>query len=651
MKGIYNLFSIVVTVILLSGCSRVLNVSPDGTLTLEQIFSDNEKVAAYLNTCYSYVPAKGNWYYFVTSVPSTLSDEAWDADDCVGLRVVQYYNGNVSAASNPLYEDMPGGNKRMGTYWKYYWTAIRNCAEFLAHIDKASVNSEIDRDRWRAEAHILRAYYYMELLKWYGAALPLSEDPYVLDQDFSGLKQATYGEVIKFIVTDCDKALSSGNLPWRITTEAEKMRVTKAVAEAIKSKAVLFAVSPRYDDGTYSKEDAYGINKQSLQNLRNNGYELYNKDNSATPQTVFTDPFRNGVFSGPKEQALINAAGACKQYFCGDMEYSASPWDKETIWQHQVKQDRQWLVASFLARFKCGACPSQEYVDAFEATDGIVAHTVLDPVTPYGDEKHLQPNYNPSVLTYNYNGTVNSKPLYDKNNPYRNRDPRFYATVYYNGSKRFIVSDNAWMTIWTDKDDPRTGIRPGNSDANRAYTRTGYYAQKYLHPTEGPQDLTYFGAGWRLFRLGEMILNTAELAIEAGHPAEAVALVNEIRRRSAMPEITPANPGDQAEMRRIVRQERRIEMGFEEARYFDIRRWLPKGGSADLRETDRWVTAMEIADISTGKDHSMLSYIRRPVRDLQRECYTGKYLLQPLPLDEATRLETITGHNWQNPGW
>jgi hypothetical protein len=641
------------TIILLSGCTDILNVAPDGTLTMEQVFSDNDKVAAYLNTCYSYVPAKGNWYYFTTSIPTTLSDEAWDADDCTGMRVLQYYNGNVSAGGNPLYDDMPGTNKRLGTYWKYYWTAIRQCSIFLKNIQNATVNNATDRARWEAEAHVLRAYYYMELLKWYGASFPVRENPYEINENFTTLKKSTYGQIVQFIVEDCNLALSTDALPWRITTEAEKMRTTKAIAEAIKSKAVLYAVSPRFDDGTYTKEQAYQLNKISLQNIRNNGYELYNKNNDITPALVYTEPYLD-VFQGVKKEELIRATGAIKEYFCNWVDYSTTPRDKETIWEHQVAQDRQWLTASFIGRYKCGACPSQEYVDAFEVTDGNVAYPILNLEQPYIDDvepTHLKPNYNPNAFFRNYNGIVNARPLYDTINPYKNRDPRFYANIYYNGSKRFDPSSNSWMYIWTNKEDPLTGIRPGNSDAYRPFTRTGYYSQKFLHPTEGLHDLSHYGPGWRLFRLGEIILNVAELAVEAGHPSEAVPLLNEIRKRSAMPNILPANSNDIVEMRRIVHQERRIELGFEEARYFDIRRWTEKGDDKDLKQTDKWITAMEISDKSAANDHSLQTYTRRLVRSDPRECYKSKFLLQPIPLDEATRLQQITGENWQNPGW
>ena len=95
----------------------------------------------------------------------------------------------------------------------------------------------------KAEAYVLRAYYYHELLKWFGAALPIMREPFEFTADFSSLEKASYYDVVKFVMEDCDAALAINALPIRIITN-EPYRVTKALAEAIKSKMILFAASP-----------------------------------------------------------------------------------------------------------------------------------------------------------------------------------------------------------------------------------------------------------------------------------------------------------------------------------------------------------------------------------------------------------------------
>ena len=106
----------------------------------------------------------------------------------------------------------------------------------------------MDRDRFRAEAHVLRAYFYSELVKWFGK-VPVVRESIAFDANFSGMRRESVYDVAKFIEEDCDAAIYSDNLPWRITTASEGLRVTKAVAWAIKSKMMLFAASPLFNEG------------------------------------------------------------------------------------------------------------------------------------------------------------------------------------------------------------------------------------------------------------------------------------------------------------------------------------------------------------------------------------------------------------------
>src|SRR3546814_6853035 len=98
------------------------------------------------------------------------------------------------------------------------------------------------------------------------------------------------------------------------------------------------------------------------------------------------------------------------------MAYSANPVDKKIIYQSRDVQGNSWNIDGIGAQdgYKSGTCPSQEMVDAYETVNGM---TVLNLANPYLDDKHLQPNYN----------TANT--MYDPQDPYANRDPRFYASV------------------------------------------------------------------------------------------------------------------------------------------------------------------------------------------------------------------------------
>lgn len=632
MKNNYIIF--LLTALLFSGisCKKALDMAPDGKITMDEVFSDNDKVGAFLNSCYNNIPSYGVRYYFWCRGPVEWSDEAWDTDAEAEPTLMsgRMYSGSASAANHPAVNiSADQGN---GDYWNRFWSAIRNCTIFINRIDGATVKNETDRGRWRAEAHLLRAFYYSELVKWYGAQLPIETTPYNFSDDFSGVKKPGYYDLVKFIMADCDTALQAKELPWRITIASEGGRVTKALAEAIKSRMILYAASPLNNDGKDLWEEAYTVNKASLQHLKDNGYALYDKVNF--PQTYLSDD----AYLGPNKNvhtALYN------EYFTNTMAYSANPVDKETIYQSTEGQGNIWDIDGIGAQdgYKSGTCPSQELVDAFETSDG---QPILNLSNPYQDDQHLKPNYN----------TQNT--VYQPNDPYRNRDPRFYADIYYNGSKRKCLwgfsevpesyenypagIGNRTRIIATYVGEPQTGI----DGSVRKATRTGYFERKFLHPNAGNDDVVG-GANWKIYRLGEVILNFAEAAAEAGHLQEASAAVNEIRERAGMPDL----PGSlsQGELIERVRHERQVELALEGNRYFDVRRWTTPDG--DLSKTDRWITAMAI----TRHDDGSFSYQRRVVRPTPRACYTNKFLWLPVPLDEANRLLSITGENWQNPGW
>ncbi|WP_300602441.1 RagB/SusD family nutrient uptake outer membrane protein [Niabella sp.] len=613
-------------------CTKTLNKAPDGRITLNEVFADSAKASAYLNTCYNNMPAKGTRYYFWCRGPVVWSDEAWDTDAEAEptLSSGRMYSGNASAANHPATNiSSDAGN---GDYYARYWNMIYNCSYFLSRIQSVDGIQESIRNRWKAEAHVLRAYYYSELLKWFGAVLPIQSAPYNFKDDFSKLKKASYYEVVKFIMADCDSALAIPDLPWRITIAGEGGRVQKAMAEAIKSKMILFAASPLNNGGKNYWEEAYLVNKASLQNLRDQGYELYNKVNQ--PQTYLSDI----AFIGPDKN---EKAALYNEYFTQTMAYSATPVDKETIYQSRDGQGNIWDIDGIGAQdgYKSGTCPTQELVDAYETKDG---QPILDLANPYIDEQHLRPNYNPD------------NKMYDPQNPYANRDPRFYASIYYNGSKRYCLWNfdevkespenypggkvQRTRIITTYVGEPQTGLDP----AVRRATRTGYFERKFLHPTSSNNN-PVGGANWKLFRLGEVLLNFAEAAAESGHSDEAYTAVNEIRRRAGMPDLPLGLSKEQLILR--VRQERRVELAMEENRYFDIRRWTNPEG--DLSKTDKWLTAAEIKRNTDGT----YTYGRRLVRPTPRACYENKFLWLPIPLNEANILLSNTGQTWQNRGW
>ncbi len=613
-------------------CQDILDPAPDGKLSYEEVFSDQEKVGAYLNTCYSNLPAKGFRYYQWTNFFDAVCDNGWDGEKVMDLPVPLMYHKEASASNHPFYDyfstavDDKGPNN--SRFWEVYWTAIRQCAIFIKYIDNANV-VESTKARWKAEAHVLRAYYYLELIRLYGGNLPIEDDPYGVDMDFSSLEQRSFYDITKFIIEDCDKALAIPELPWRITTSAEETRVTKALAEAIKSRAILYAASPLFANGENHWKEAYEITKAAAENLKTNGYKLYD-------QLVYPDEYID-AFDNNTSAAIFN------EYHTKKMLYQADEPDQETIWQNHSKYANVEVyifhgIPFQTAGTRPGICPSQELADAFETTDG---KPVLNLENPYLDEQHLQPNYNTASI-------------YKPEEPYKNRDPRMAATMYYHLSHRKcywqvkegdIDAGVRDRLITTNIEDPYTGRNHDNQKSGT--TLTGYYHRKTVHPLGGrdtPAEMRN-APPFKIFRYAEVLLNYAEAAAEYGRLDDALSAVNEVRARVNMPALT--NSLTQKELILRIKNERRVELAYEEHRYFDVRRWSDPNG--DLSKTDKWVTGINIE--IDGTKPTGYSYTRSLITNNSREYWRNKNLLLPIPVDENNRLEELTGKKWQRPNW
>ncbi len=187
--------------------------------------------------------------------------------------------------------------------------------------------------------------------------------------------------------------------------------------------------------------------------------------------------------------------------------------------------------------------PTQELVDSYEFKDGSLGN----------DEDHA-------------------------NDPYTNRDNRFYATILYNGS------DWRGGKIWTFFDPTvQQGSFSNSFDDNHTHqgTLTGYYFAKHLNPKVAPSETTYYGKSVGttnaiVYRFGEILLIYAEAKNELSGPDGTVYdAVNQLRARGG---LQPLSGLDQSTMREKIRNERRVELAFEgDKRYWDIIRWRIAG--------------------------------------------------------------------------
>ena len=583
----YKIFTAILATGLLFSCNKQLDLPTDGRITMDQVFSDYNRTRGYLNSCYGFSPAP----YMDRA---SFTDEAQDADDITpGSRYIIWYGGNITSSTY-------SANSADGSPWGRLYEGIRKCNVFIESIKTATVYAtEAEKGAWTAQAHTLRALYYLQLIKRYGG-VPILDKPLDIGYDFSKDKRATFSQVVKFILEDCDKALSypatRDGFSWNIYDNQYGI-MTRAVAYAIKSESVTYAASPLWSDGTYTWANATAINSEALSQCLANDYRLFNE----TPASNIAQ----------NAYALYN--------FSSSNDQRAK--DKETIY-HAGGQMQVWRWAGMPTNpgmDRTGPCPTQDLIDSYEMANGET------PITSYADASKLVP-------------IVNSASGYDEANPYNGRDPRFYASIYYNGAVRYLDQPNG------KKVETFLGGAEEISDINRKNTRTGYYLRKFNNYKSGQNNDA--DGSIRLFRLAELYLNFAESAYQSLGPDVAVTIggfsmsareaVSVVRARAGMPAFPTGMSKDAFEKK--YRNERRIELAFEEHRFFDVRRWKI------LDQTDKFVTGMRIT-----KTGSNLSYKRFKFTD--RNCSSTKYLMYPIDPNEVSKIIGLSGIDWQNPGW
>jgi hypothetical protein len=576
MKKVF-LYLFISVFVLVSCKKNPLDITPDGRLTFDDVFKDPVQTEAFVNTIYAKIPLyffNYNNYGFLAGI----TDESQEVRNTfIGGMALQWQNGALTPTTNPLAGMLD---------YSVWWQGIGASNLFLSYIDKANIANAAKKSRLKSEVQLLRAFFYWELAKQYGA-MPIVTKPFDAGFSYTTLTRPTFQQTVDFIVGDCDSVIANPNVPLRLTDASERGRFCKAVAYSIKTQALLFNASPLWNSNNEAAkwQAAAQAGNEAIQALTVQGdYQLY------------TD------YGG---------------YFLKTQDLGGSVLDHETIYELPYPAGVFSVINTIptngeVIGTSAGACPSQELVDSYD-----MQGTGEPAVQGYSDNDHLQP-------------IINSASGYDESNPYVGRDPRFYATVWYNGAHYGpIAGTDHFVETFT-----------GGSDQLLAYpqftnTRTGYYLRKWYDPLIPANQLVQ-QCTWKKYRLAEIYLNYAEAENEANGPANAFAAVNIVRRRAGMPDLPSGLTQDQ--MRDRIRRERRVEFAYEEHRFWDVRRWKI------LSQTDKLVTGMQI----TKQPDNSFTYTRF-VTERRGAGWQDKYLLFPIPLSETTIIPDFAKN--QNPGW
>jgi starch-binding outer membrane protein, SusD/RagB family len=279
---------------------------------------------------------------------------------------------------------------------------------------------------------------------------------------------------------------------------------------------------------------------------------------------------------------------------------------------------------------------SKEIIMSSQFQDDTYGQVLLIYLTPekWGGWHQFSP-FNELVKEYECTDgkTIDESPLYDKNNPYENRDPRLDATIFIPERTSFRGS------VYTTK--PTSG----NNDKFGKYTVwSGYSILKFMEDDESV-DIWNSGTNWIMIRYAEVLLGYLESKLESGATIDQALLdktINMVRGRAAvkMPAVTTT---DATELRTIIRRERRVEFAFEGLRYYDILRW---GIAAD--ELNHQFTGQKLTN-------DPANYTAYPVDEdgyyimtqQNRKFVKGKNELWPIPQSERDINTNLT----QNPGY
>jgi hypothetical protein len=215
---------------------------------------------------------------------------------------------------------------------------------------------------------------------------------------------------------------------------------------------------------------------------------------------------------------------------------------------------------------------------------------------------------------------------YDPQDPYTDRDPRFYGTILYNGAS---YRGRQIETFLPGGKDSPAGNEPWNTSP------TGYYLRKFLNENISLEDWNSMGTSpWRYIRYAEILLNYAEAQNEAVGPDQSVHdAINEIRNRAGMPNLPAGLSKEQ--MRERIRNERRVELAYEEHRYFDVRRWMI---AEDVE--NQMARGMSVTKNGDG------SFTYAVKEALTGKTFSAKHYWFPIPIEE---INASNGAIEQNP--
>lgn len=463
--------------------------------------------------------------------------------------------------------------------WNHYYEGIRRASQFISNIDVVPVQQTYNgmslAKVWKSEARFIRAFHYFNLVKGYGGVPLMGDHVRQLGENVE-IPRSTFAECIDYIIGELDAIQDSLRTFPVADPQSNSHVVTREAALALKSRVLLYAASPLFNGGNIDPSNPL------------TGYSDANNERWKAAADAAKMLISEGTFSlADNFKNVFITEGNSEVIFFRPEGPNSS-----------VETDNGPVGFSGNSMAFGRTSPTQNLVNAFPLLDG---RAIDDPESAY--------TYNP-------------------NNPYANRDPRLNFTVLHNNSQ--------WLNTALETFEGGTN-KPGGSAQQ---TRTSYYLRKFMGNFETANAYSETVHDWVLFRYAEILLNFAEAQNEyAGPTAEVYQVLKDLRERAGIEaggdDMYGLEPNmTKIDMREIIHNERRIELAFEEQRYWDIRRW---------KEAEA-IFAEPLNGLRIIKAGSVLNYNTVPVLTTSFE---KRRYFYPIPYGEVIKNENMV----QNPGW
>lgn len=581
---------------LFSGCSKYLDAYPNGDRSTEEIFQYQDLVQGLVGQCYDNMSRNydnDEGVYF-----DCASDDGVSTTPTRATRRMAV--GSLTTGSDPF-----------STYWTRDYNSIRLVNLFLkdrrGYNTKFIVNPVWDnlvRNRLQGEAFALRAWFHWDLLQKFGGkgitsgkmlGIPLILEPvdFLNNVNFA---RNTYDECVKQIIADCDSAykyLPIAHRDFLVPNASDRVyaggrywgKMDGITTRAIKSNVYLTWASPRFNPG--------------------NDMSRYDSAAMNAKKVIDFKLKVDNVAGG------FNPANAVNWFDPNSPEIVISA-------RYQGSNDameRIFYPGGFQGNGAVGA--TQELVNTFPMANG---YPITDP-----------------------------RSNYDKNNPYLNRDPRFYSNIFYNTVQAKKNNTGVLMytfETWVNGGKDAAGVKSTNSLTNYHVKKNVYMGLNWSDASISRTSHTKMFIRWT-----HMVLNFAEAANKVVGPTDAAryglsakAAIQYLRTRKSYDGATlwtVANDlylnevsADAAKFDSFVRDERRIETCFEGMRFYDIQRW-----STTLAAMNNPVHKSEATKNADG------SFTYDLTKEAEGRAYKSAYL--PIPYVEILRMSKLE----QNEGW